>query len=58
MIVISVLVTWGVTRQMHQYVFTVQQMLEREIGVKLSEDAVMMHCVIHGAMARRGWGYG
>jgi hypothetical protein len=43
-------------RQMRQYVLTVQQLLEQEIGVKLSEDELMMHHVIRGAMAQRGSG--
>jgi hypothetical protein len=43
---------------MHQYVLTDQQMSEQEIGVKLSEDDLMMRCMICGARARRGRGRG
>jgi hypothetical protein len=33
-------------RQMCQYVLTVQQLSEREVGVKLIEDDLMMHRVM------------
>jgi hypothetical protein len=43
-------------RQMCQYVLMVQQLPEREVGVKLLKDDLMMHHVIRGAWAQRGSG--
>jgi hypothetical protein len=41
---------------MHQYLNTIQQLAELEIGAKMPEDQLMMCHMVHGVRARREGG--